>query len=189
MNLELLTDRLLLRPLHLDDVELGVEMFTDPEVARYVGGGLQTVEKIREEMPLYVRRCGGGCIGNWCVLDKEAAEKIGTCGLLPMPVDEDDTNWGLIEGPNIPDCDIEVGYILKPSVWGKGYVTEICKRLLRFAFEETPLEYIVASIDERNNKSKRVLTKSGFLEEDNRLSYGEISPFFRITREQWLSEN
>ncbi len=187
MNLELFTDRLLLRPLRLEDVDLGIEMFTDPEVVRYVGG-MQTVDKIRVEMPLYVKRCGGGCIGIWCVLDKETSEKLGTCVLLPMPIDEDDTNWDLVEGPDIPDCEIEVGYILKPSAWGKGYATEICKRLLKFAFEETPLEEVVACTDENNDKSQHVLIKCGLRSEGKRRAYGEQTPCFRITREQWLSE-
>jgi len=39
------------------------------------------------------------------------------------------------------------GYILKRSVWGKGNATESAKRLLKFAFEETPIEELVATID------------------------------------------
>jgi len=188
MNLELLTDRLLLRPLRLDDVDLGIEMFNDPDVVRYVGR-MQTVDKIRGDMHLNIKRCGGACIGVWCVLDRKISEKIGTGVLLPMPIDENDTNWDLIEGPDIPDCDIEVGYILKPSAWGKGYATEVCKRLLKFAFEETPLEYVVACIDDDNENSRRVLSKCGLRDEGKRRAYGEQAPCFSITREQWVSEH
>ena len=138
MELELLTDRLLLRPLRLDDLDLETEMFTDPEVARYVGG-LQTAEEVEADMPTIIKRCGGGCIGVWCVIDRKTAEKLGTGILLPMPIDEDDTNWDLVEGPDIPDCEIEIGYILKQSAWGKGYATETCMRLLAFAFKDTLL--------------------------------------------------
>jgi RimJ/RimL family protein N-acetyltransferase len=167
-------------------VDLGIEMFTDPKVVSYVGG-MRTVDKIRAEMPLYIKRCGGGCIGIWCVFDKETSEKLGTGVLLPMPVAEDDTNWDLVEGSDITDCEIEVGYILKPSAWGKGYATGICKRLLRFAFEETPLEDVVACIDENNERSWRVLSKCGLRDEGKRRAYGEQTPCFCITRQQWLS--
>ena len=44
MELELLTDRLLLRPLGLDDLDLTTKMFTDPEVVRYVGGLQQKIQ-------------------------------------------------------------------------------------------------------------------------------------------------
>ena len=74
MKLELLTNRLFLRPLRLDDLGLAIEMFTNPEVVRYVGGTL-TIEEIRAEMPNYIKRCGGGCIGIWCVIDRDTSEK------------------------------------------------------------------------------------------------------------------
>lgn len=188
MNLELLTSRLLLRPLEPDDVDLGIEMFTDPDVVRYVGG-LLSAEKIRSEMPNYLKRCGEGCIGIWCAIERSSAEKIGTGALLPMPIYEDDTNWDLVEGPAIPEAEIEMGYILKSAAWGKGYATEICKRLLAFAFVETPLPDVVACIDDDNHKSRHVLAKCGFREEGRRLAYGVQSLCFRITRSQWLEAN
>ena len=184
MNLEFHTSRLLLRPLRTDDVDLGIEMFTNPEVVRYVGG-LMSEEKIRAEMSNYVKRCGGGCIGIWCVIESNTGEKIGTGALLPMPVEEDDTNWDLVDGPDIPDSDIEVGYILKPSAWGQGYATEICQSLLRFAFEQTSLAAVVACIDNENRDSKKVLTKCGFSEEGRGMAYGVQIPRYRITRAQW----
>lgn len=188
MELELLTDRLQLRPLSLEDLDLATEMFTDPEVVRYLSFGFGTAEEIEEELPTSIRRCGGGCIGIWCVIERATSEKLGTGVLLPMPIEEDDTNWDLVQGPDIPDCDIEVGYILKRTAWGKGYATEICTRLLKFAFEQTPLVDVVATIHEDNEKSRRVLEKCGLRSEGWRQAYGEPSPCFRITREQWLSE-
>lgn len=188
MELELLTDRLMLRPLRLDDLDLAIEMFTDPEVARYVGGP-QTAEEIEAELPTNIKRCGGGCIGIWCVIDRETSEKLGTGALLPMPIDEDDTNWDLVEGPDLPDCEIEVGFILKRSAWRKAYATEICRRLLAFAFEETPLADVVACIDDDNEKSRHVLCKCGLRAEGRRRAYGEQSLCFRITRQQWRSVN
>jgi len=187
VNLELLTRRLILRPLRFDDLDLGIEMFTNLEVVRYVGG-LLSAEEVRSEMHNYIKRCGGGCIGIWCVIDQATSEKIGTGALLPMPIEDVDTNWNLVEGPDIPDCEIEVGYILKPSAWRKGYASEICKRLLTFAFEETPLADIVACVDDDNHKSRHVLSKCGLRAEGKRLAYGVQSQCFRITRKQWESE-
>ncbi len=188
MNLELHTDRLIIKPLSLGDLDINIELFTDPEVGRYTGG-TYTAEEIEADMPTVVKRGGGGCIGVWCVIDRHTSEKLGTGALLPMPVDEDDTNWDLVDGPNIPDCEIEVGYILKQSAWGKGYATEICMRLLKFAFEQTPLEELVASIDDGNHKSERVLSKCGLCSEGRRRAYGQQTLCFRITQEQWEAEN
>ena len=181
MKSTLEADRLRLCPLRLDDVDLAIEMFTDPEVTRYAVG-LMTRSEIEIRMHDYVKRGGGGCIGIWCVTDRTTGEKLGTGALLPMPVDEDDTNWELLDGPDIPDGDIEIGYLLKRSAWGRGYATEICRRLLAFAFENTPLERVVACVDDDNAGSRHVLGKCGFVEEGRRLAYGEQSLCFYITR-------
>ena len=85
MELVLHTERLILRPLQPEDVDLALEMFTDPLVVRYVCVPTKP-DDIRAEMTNKVKRCGGGCIGIWCVLDRTTSEKLGTCILLPMPI-------------------------------------------------------------------------------------------------------
>ena len=62
MELQLTTKRLALRPLSINDVCLAIEMFTDEQVMKYAGGTLPK-EKIIEEMGMYTRRGGNGCIG------------------------------------------------------------------------------------------------------------------------------
>jgi RimJ/RimL family protein N-acetyltransferase len=188
MNLELQSERLLLRPLSESDLDISIEVLTDPEVMRYVAA-VYTREQVVEEMSVVLKRGGGGCIGIWCVADRAASEKLGTAVLLPIPIEEEDTNWDLVGGPDLPDREIEVGYLLKPSAWGKGYATEITKRLLKFAFEETPLEEVVGVTDPDNEASKSVLLKSGLQYEGMRRAYASDCPGFRITRRQWLAEN
>lgn len=186
MSLVLHTERLTLRPLDASDVDIVIEIFTDKEVRRYTGGPLDE-DEIRREMPVTIRRGGNGCIGIWCICDKLSGESLGTGALLPMPIDEEDTDWDLVMPGRLPDCDIEVGYFLKPSAWGNGYATEACKRLLETAFTESPLAVVVATFDIGNHASRNVLLKSGFTDRGMRRSYGEESPYFRITREEWLA--
>ncbi len=109
--------------------------------------------------------------------------------LLPLPIEEDDRNWDLVVGDDVPDCEIEIGYILKKSAWGKGYATEATKRLLKFAFEETPLEELVATTNSENTASQRVLEKSGLVYEGMRRAYAVDCPGYRITRQQWLENS
>jgi ribosomal-protein-alanine N-acetyltransferase len=188
MNLNLKSERLLLRPLAESDLDVEIEIGTDPEVMKYIGE-LDTEESLVQQMPKFVRRCAGGCIGVWCVIERSTKEKLGTVILLPLPIEEDDTNWDLVVGDEFPDCEIEIGYILKRSAWGKGYATEATKRLLKFAFEETPLEELVATIDPDNAASRRVLEKCGLDYEGIRRAYAIECPGFRITRQQWLERN
>ena len=104
MDLKLETDRLSLQPLTEDDVDLGITLFTDETVCQYIGG-TQTETEIRAEMSKYTKRSGGGCIGVWSVRNRDTTEKLGTGVLLPMPVNEDDTDWDLVQGDSLPHAD------------------------------------------------------------------------------------
>ncbi len=184
MKLEFESDRLAFRPLSMDDLDIMTEIGTDPEVMKYVAP-TDTPELVVRQMPDFMRRCAG-CIGFWSVTDQFMDEKIGTCSLTPLPIEEDDTPWKLVAGDDLPDREIEVGYMVKRSAWGRGYGTEICARLLQFAFEDSPLQEVIAVIDERNSASRRVLNKCGMTYEGLRRAYAEQCPGFRMTRRQWL---
>ncbi len=188
MNLDLKSERLLLRPLAETDSDVAIELFTDPAVIRYVCE-TYTEQQVVEELPKYTKRCAGGCIGAWCVVERATQEKLGMAILLPLPIEEDDRNWDFVVGDDVPDCEIEIGYILKKSAWGKGYATEATKRLLKFAFEETPLEELVATTNSENTASQRVLEKSGLVYEGMRRAYAVDCPGYRITRQQWLENS
>lgn len=188
MNLMLESERLLLRPLAEGDLDVCFEIFTDPAVMQFVGE-TYTRDRVVEELPTAMRRGGRGCIGVWCVIDRATAEKLGTALLLPLPIEEKDTNWDLVGGDDLPEGEIEIGYILKASAWGKGYATEACRRLLQFAFEDSPLEEVVAVTHPDNAVSQRVLRKSGLIAEGPRRAYASDCPGFRITRGQWVARD
>ena len=188
MNLVLESERLLLRPLAETDAHVEVEMGTDPEVMRYIGE-VETKDQIVRDMAKYTKRCAGGCIGVWCVSDRSTNEKLGNAHLLPLPIDEDDTNWDLVAGDHLPEGEIEIGYMLRKSAWRHGYATEACRRLLKFAFEETPLKEAVAVIDPKNTASRNVVEKCGMAFEGMRRAYAEQYQGFQITRQQWSDRN
>ncbi len=184
MKLELHTERLLLTPFALTDLDLAVEMWTDPEVAKYVGG-VMTEAEIRQQMSDVTKRGGNGGIGIWCIADRRTGEKLGDSFLLPLPIDEEDTDFSLVVMGQMPDAEIEIGFFFKPSAWGQGYATEVCERLLQFAFQEVSLNEVVSSVDEDNVASKKVLEKCGLLDRGRTRCYGKDSPIYRITRDEW----
>jgi ribosomal-protein-alanine N-acetyltransferase len=186
MSLTLQTERLNLTPYSLADTDLAIELFTDPEVRRFAGGVME-VGEIRDNMHIRIQRGGNGCIGVWCIQVASTGEKLGTVALLPMPIDGDTTDWSLVVPGELPDADIEIGFFIKKSAWGNGYATEACRRLLQFAFEDSPLREVVATFDDANHASRNVLAKSGFVDRGRRRSYGEDGAYFRITREEWLN--
>jgi len=110
MDLKLLTERTKLTPLAPADVDVALEMFTDPDVTRFAGS-VMSEDKIRQMMSVWIRRGGNGCIGIWCISDRDTGEKYGSCALLPMPIDEDDTNWGLVTPDVMPEGDVKESWI------------------------------------------------------------------------------
>ena len=185
MDMVLTSRRLTLIPFAESDVDIAVELFSDPDVRRFAGGAMDP-EDIRAEMPHWVRRGGNGCVGIWCITLTDSGEKLGSAALLPMPIDDKITDWDLLVPDRMPAADIEVGYFLKPAAWGKGIATEACRRVVRCAFEESSLSEVVATFDPGNTASRGVLLKAGFTDRGIRRSYGEDGPDFRITREEWL---
>lgn len=184
MKLELHTERLLLTPFALTDLDLALEMWTDPEVAKYVGG-VMTEAEIRQQMSDVTKRGGNGGIGIWCIADRSTGEKLGDSFLLPLPIDEEDTDFSLVVMGQMPDAEIEIGFFFKPSAWGRGYATEVCRRLLQFAFQDVSLNEVVSSVDEDNVASKKVLEKCALLDRGRTRCYGKDSPIYRITRDEW----
>lgn len=188
MNLVLHSERLALNPFASTELDLCLEMFTDPEVTKYVGGPM-THAAIKDCLPNWTKRGGDGCIGIWCISDRRNGEKYGSVALLPMPIDEDDTDFSLVIPGKIPGGDIEIGYFLKRSAWGRGYATEACGRLLDFVFQDSPLKEVVATFEKENTASRNVLIKAGFVDHGTMRSYGEEGPIFRIARDDWSTRD
>lgn len=184
MNLDLYSQRLVLSPFTPDDLDLSFEMFTDPAVVKYTGG-VMSEQAIMSSVPDWTKRGGDGCIGIWTISDRKSGEKYGSAALLPMPIEEEHTVYSLVIPGEMPTGDIEIGYFLKRSAWGRGYATEACRRLLQFAFQETPLTEVVATFDKGNLASRNVLEKAGFTDRGTMRCYGKDGLNFRITRDEW----
>ena len=183
MNTSFSTDRLRIDPLTRDDADLVVAIFTDPEVCRHVGGP-QKAQEILDDMDDTTRRGGNGCIGVWCMRD-EQGEKLGTLALLPMPIDQDETDWSLVREGEWPDAIIEIGYFLKNGAQGKGYVTEGARALINEVFSSESLDEIAATTAPDNAESLNVLRKLGFEDVGPRRAYGHDGPFFLLKRSNW----
>jgi len=184
MTLELHSQRLILTPYTPDDLDLSLLMWTDPAVVKYAGE-IMSESAIRKNMPNWTKRGADGYIGIWTVSDRKTGEKYGSAALLPMPIEEDHTDYSLVVPGKAPIGDIEIGYFLKRSAWGFGYATEACRRLLQFAFQETPLREVVATYHKENLASKNVLQKAGFTDRGTMQCYGTVGLNFKITRDEW----
>ena len=149
MNDELIilqTKRLCLRRLQNSDVEALIEMWSDPEVTKHLGGprDRENLKKIFEED---VKNPYAEQYDLWPVEEKQSKEVVGDCGLLAKDVDGKQ--------------EIELIYIFKASAWGKGYATEIGRAIVKYAFEEMKIGRVIALIEPKNKASERVALKIG----------------------------
>jgi len=142
------TERLILRPFRIEDVDEWHHLNQDPEITRYTGdGGViskeETAHRIRTHVLGDYEKHG---FGRWIVMNKEDNCIIGFAGLKYMP-----------------DMDVvDLGYRFAQKYWRRGIATEASIAALAFGFGELELEKIVAYILPENIGSQKVLEKLGF---------------------------
>lgn len=149
----LTTARLALRRFTLDDLDLLVRLHTDIRVMRHAGGLLtreQSLEVLRERTLDYYDQHPG--LGTWATVERSTGDCVGL---------------HLLNNIRGESC-IQVGYLLYPEYWGRGYATEMAIRVLRYGFETLGLPQIVAITDLENLASQHVLQKSGLLRKGER---------------------
>jgi RimJ/RimL family protein N-acetyltransferase len=150
MRVFLETDRLILRQFTEADVDALVELDSDPDVMRFINGGRPTArEEIREDiLPAflaYYERSAG--YGFWAAVEKTTGEFLGWFHLRPPGG----------AGPG----EVELGYRLRRSAWGKGYGTEGSRALIDKGFAELGVQRVVAETMAVNLASRRVMEKAG----------------------------
>jgi RimJ/RimL family protein N-acetyltransferase len=120
MQVFLETERLVLRQFTDDDVDNLVELDSDPDVMRFINGGRPTPRHEIETDVLptfleYYERFAG--YGFWAAVEKSTGRFVGWFHFRPAK----DAH---------PD-EIELGYRLRKSAWGKGYATEGSRALIQ----------------------------------------------------------
>ncbi|MEU7892510.1 GNAT family N-acetyltransferase [Nonomuraea sp. NPDC049152] len=150
MHIILETERLILRRFTEDDVDNLFALDNDPEVMRFLNGGEPVpLERIRDvTLPAflaYYERPGG--FGFWAAEEKATGEFIGWFHFRPKK--------------DAPPGEIELGYRLRKSAWGKGYGTEGSRALIERGFTGQGVERVTAFTMTVNTGSRRVMEKSG----------------------------
>jgi RimJ/RimL family protein N-acetyltransferase len=159
------TDRLILRAWTRDDLDAMFGMQSDAENARWLYNDARTRD---ETSDLLDRKIAGAELraeGDWlsaAVALRETGEVVGDMSL----------HW-------VSDAHRqgEIGFIFDRAHHGRGYATESCLPLLRFAFDVMGLHRVIGSCEARNIGSSRVLEKLGMRREahfvENELVKGE----------------
>lgn len=172
------TERLILRPWHESDAEVLYEYAKDPLVGPAAGWPVHTsVENSREIIKSVLSEKY-----TYAVVLKGDDRPVGSIGLM----------IGAASNQEIPDTEAEIGYWIGVPFWGKGYIPEAMRTLMKFAFEELGMTKIWCGYFDGNEKSKRVQEKCGlhYHHTNREVWVGQIGESRMehvscITREEW----
>src|ERR671932_56496 len=171
---EIETSRLHLRPFSAADHDAIHAVYSDPEVMRYVGHGAhRTLADTTAALRSYADALAARGYAFVAVVERSTGAVIGDAGLHPLAG----------RGP-----DIELGYTLARSAWGRGYATELGRALLEYAFTRLDAPRVVAQVEPENTASRRVLEKLGMTERGRRTAYGRPHRLSAVEREEWAPE-
>lgn len=169
------TDRLLLRPIEERDLADIHAYSRQPRVGPNAGWKPhETLTETRAFMETF-----GAMAGVFAIERRETGRVIGTIGLVADA-----------RRPHDGVC--MLGYALGEDEWGRGFMTEAVRAVLRYGFIDQGLVLVSAYCYPPNRRSARVLEKCGF-QYEGRLRLAERlwdgtrldEDAYSLTREEW----
>lgn len=167
---EILTERLLLHRYRDGDSDEVFEAIEESraELERWMPWAqyIQNTEQLREGLPHMLEMWERGEDYGYTIRRQEDNRILGSINNYQSP------NWA------VPSFDL--GYWMRTSETGKGYVSEAVRELMRVAFGTLGAKRVQIACDENNTRSVRVAEACGFqyegrLRHDDRLPNGELS--------------
>jgi RimJ/RimL family protein N-acetyltransferase len=143
---DLVTARLHLRPLTIDDTAALAAVYAEPTVSRYIGGERLTPESVPAQVAWFADEWDQRGYGQSAVRDRETGEFLGRIGLHYFP------DWD----------EVELGYVLSRSAQGKGLALEGAGAWIDWARAEPTLDRLIANIHPDNAASIGLAQKLGF---------------------------
>jgi len=142
------TDRLVLRRFTMSDIDSLVRLDSDPQVMRFLTGKPTPRVEIEDQvLPGILRDYQRGPAGRFAGIERSTGEFVGWLALQPA------------EDGSV--ADVELGFRLRASVWGRGYATEGACALIWKGFTELGVKRVWAQTMAVNIASRRVMVKAG----------------------------
>lgn len=160
------TERLLFRRPTMADHSWWMEYHNNAEAIRYMPFSLGSEADCRQFIQWTLDRIprDGTCLN--AILEKESLRPVAMIGLLTQEV----------EGTT----ELEIGYHVLPSAWGKGYATEAAEACKEFARKHALAPSVVSLIDAGNAKSVAVALRNGMHYERHVIHRDEEVMLYRV---------
>lgn len=143
----LLTPRLRLRGARPDDFEpLLASIFSDPQVMQYLSWPTMDRAQARAVFEQHFDHDGDGTrVG--VLVERDGGEVLGYAGLKACDA--------------LGADDLEMGFVLRPSAWGRGYASEVGQAQLQHGFTHGGRPRVLAQVRPENAASVHALRKLG----------------------------
>ncbi|MFD1712950.1 GNAT family N-acetyltransferase [Amnibacterium flavum] len=153
MEVERITERLVLRRWRGGDRDPFAALCADPEVMEFFPAPLDRIaaDALADRADAMFDSHGYGL---WAVERRDTAEFIGFTGLAPLPA-------------GVPGAGgVEVGWRLARDQWGHGFATEAAGEALSFAFDDVGLDEVGSITAVVNSRSRAVMERIGMRQAD-----------------------
>ncbi|MDQ3958477.1 MAG: GNAT family N-acetyltransferase [Actinomycetota bacterium] len=176
---DLRTERLLLRPWDEGARSGFAALAADPRVMRYIGDGtVWTGERADEVFARQLDHWRAHGFGWRSAELADDARWIGFVGLNYVPPEAVE-----VERPG----EVEIGWWLDPSTWGRGLAAEGAAALRDEAFERVGLDRIIGRHQPGNAASGRIMERIGMrFERDAVGRHGDVVRIHALHRSEWI---
>jgi RimJ/RimL family protein N-acetyltransferase len=145
------TERLILRPFVMADLDALHRIVSHPDVWQYDPGYERSRDETRALLVFRIGELQRHGIGRLAVTLKQTGALIGYCGLQLC----------LVDYPTYTTPEIELFYGLAREHWGQGLITEAAHALVAHGFETQKLRRIVSCARGANTRSIGVMHRVG----------------------------
>lgn len=145
---ELESQRLLFFAYKKDDAQALFKIRSHPHVSKYMDTSIpkhegDALKRIESYYNAFAEHSGI----TWAIVEKQSNTLIGDFGI-----------WQIDK----KNARAQIGYILHPEYWKKGYMREAMNTIIRFGFDTLNLHSYEANVNIDNENSKALLLKFGF---------------------------
>jgi ribosomal-protein-alanine N-acetyltransferase len=176
MNLQLETERLLLRPFEFSDAESMFALDSNPKVHLYLGNNpVTSIDQCYAYIESIRNQYSKNGIGRFIIELIDTQEVIGWAGLKLVTEEENDhVNF------------YDVGYRLQEKYWGKGYASEAAQAWVDFAFKKMKIPTMYAMAHINNAGSNKIIQKMGFHQKNVYLHNGIPCYWYELDNNNYL---
>ena len=167
------TRRLGFRIWTVNDLELALGLWGDPQVTRFFDSRERlTSKEVQERLMQEIAGQNHNGVQYWPIFLRSTREHVGCCGLRPY---------------RPPENIYEIGFHICSRYWGNGYATEAALRVIDYAFRNLTLDGLFAGHNPENTASRHLLQKLGFryTHDEFYAPTGLQHPSYRMTADEY----